>query len=76
MQDRAYWFSKSQGESGSMETNQATKTVHLDKFIVGSVPTVIYIPNFIGDTEEEQLVKNVLYSYYVIWSLSPFIFKI
>nr|GMD68800.1 alpha-ketoglutarate-dependent dioxygenase alkB homolog 6 [Ipomoea batatas] len=42
-----------------METNQVTKTGHLDKFIVGSVPTVIYIPNFIGDTEEEQIAKNI-----------------
>ncbi|VFQ60697.1 unnamed protein product [Cuscuta campestris] len=40
-----------------METNEATRV--LDKFIVGPVPTLIYVPNFISDVEEEQLVKNI-----------------
>ncbi|CAH9072121.1 unnamed protein product [Cuscuta europaea] len=40
-----------------METIQETGS--LEHFIVGSVPTLIYIPNFIADIEEEQLVKNI-----------------
>lgn len=40
-----------------METNEARRKV--DKFKVGSVPTIIYIPNFISDAEEDQLVKNI-----------------
>ncbi|CAH9091872.1 unnamed protein product [Cuscuta epithymum] len=35
------------------------ETGSLEKYIVGSVPTLIYIPNFISDIEEEQLVKNI-----------------
>ncbi|KAJ4969850.1 hypothetical protein NE237_002949 [Protea cynaroides] len=32
---------------------------NLKDFIVGSVPTVIYIPNFISDSEETNLLNNI-----------------
>lgn len=37
----------------------ATKTSKLDKYKVGSIPTVFYIPEFISEEEEELLLKNV-----------------
>lgn len=35
---------------------------HLDHFKVGSLPTVIYIPNFITESEQIQLLNNVIVS--------------
>lgn len=32
---------------------------HLNNFIVGSVPTVFYIPDYITAAEEDQLLNNV-----------------
>ncbi|XP_057956199.1 uncharacterized protein LOC131149611 isoform X2 [Malania oleifera] len=31
----------------------------LDNFIVGTVPTVLYIPNFVTDSEQAQLLNNI-----------------
>ncbi|OMO78467.1 hypothetical protein COLO4_24749 [Corchorus olitorius] len=35
---------------------------NLDNFIVGDLPTLIYIPEFIADSEQAQLLNNVAWS--------------
>lgn len=40
----------------AMETDEK-----LRGFTVGSVPTVIYIPDFINDAEQTQLFNHVVY---------------
>ncbi|XP_052199091.1 uncharacterized protein LOC127806101 isoform X2 [Diospyros lotus] len=32
-----------------------------NKFVVGSVPTLFYIPDFINDTQQQELLRNVIY---------------
>lgn len=32
---------------------------NLDNFVVGTVPTVIYVPDFVTDSEETQLLDKV-----------------
>lgn len=41
-----------------MEAAEAGKN-QLDSFIVGSVPTLFYIPDFITNKEEELLLNTV-----------------
>lgn len=52
-----------------MEGNQA-----LNNFKVGSLPTLIYIPDFIKDNEETMLLNNVTIS--LSLSLQCFIFPL
>lgn len=35
------------------------KDIASDQFIVGSVPTVFYIPEYVSAAEEDQLLRNV-----------------
>ncbi|XP_078152365.1 oxidoreductase [Carex rostrata] len=42
-----------------MEEPQEEKQLDLDEFVVGSLPTVIYIPNFISDSEQAELLHHI-----------------
>lgn len=48
-----------------MEATEDGKKNYLDRFTVGSVPTVIYIPDFITESEQVMLLNNV----WVLWNL-------
>ncbi len=38
---------------------EETSKIELDRFRVGTTPTVYYIPNFISEEEEKSLLENV-----------------
>ncbi|KAJ3676602.1 hypothetical protein LUZ60_004014 [Juncus effusus] len=42
-----------------MEESSQEKTLKLDEFIVGSIPTVIYVPNFVSESEQAQLLHHI-----------------
>lgn len=50
--------SESESESESMEEILGDKEL-LNKYVVGSVPTVLYIPEYVSASEEAQLLKNI-----------------
>lgn len=72
----------SESESESMEEILGDKEL-LSKYAVGSVPTVLYIPEYVSASEEAQLLKNVCvdmelhslcYTLHIILDHLPFAF--
>ncbi|KAJ1689294.1 hypothetical protein LUZ63_013449 [Rhynchospora breviuscula] len=42
-----------------MEASEEEKQLDLDEFVVGSLPTLIYVPNFISDSEQTELLHHI-----------------
>lgn len=42
-----------------MEEPEEEQRINLKEFVVGSLPSLFYIPNFISDSEQAELLHHV-----------------
>lgn len=51
-------------EGGGIGSREAEDEFNLEDYKVGNLPTVFYVPDFITDSEQAQLLRNVISIFY------------